>query len=559
MSNLRECYSRDARFCAKCFNNNDQNDVFQSENETDWPKMRERFSSLGITNYISNRHGTAIDRDIIGGENQTMRVLGLRTPPENGDSDPYPTENLCVCPLAKYTPEEWDTVPQEEPPERFDSILIHGNRANAGDLDEKEMQCNSPQAEILEENSSRQSTSKRKNNEHQLSADVSLWDLRKSFESTSVSCSDPASLDDDSTPRVSSPETIRKRDNKCETQNTKKESIVNQATSEECDNEIIVLNDSSNQNTPTRRANHKVSHTPRKSIHTLRDVRKKCKWFSKTCYDSPVDDDIELQPRNLNLSRTTAIVENCSRDGSDRSKDGKTQMKLLSPTRDQTISSGIPIPGESSSCSITPDSISSESASKQTTNSFPQDDTTSNESSEASSKSPKSDSIQNLTRIFRRSHFKHRVPSPSFCGYSLERDYCVDVQTDRIFKEFLKPDPSMTSDRTSCFRRPPSCRSKTATQLRRQVMRKQYSDSVAVYYGQRMRRWRVKKQRSDSVNCPVDRAVLRRQEQIDEEYYPNDLEEISNTSRDSRILPEQNEHTRSRKFRYRSQSTDVDP
>ena len=48
-------------------------------------------------------------------------------------------------------------------------------------------------------------------------------------------------------------------------------------------------------------------------------------------------------------------------------------------------------------------------------------------------------------------------------------------------------------------------------------------------------------QKSDSVNCPIDRAVFRRQDRIDEEFDPEEINErLSSTSshRDSERQPE---------------------
>lgn len=73
----------------------------------------------------------------------------------------------------------------------------------------------------------------------------------------------------------------------------------------------------------------------------------------------------------------------------------------------------------------------------------------------------------------------------------------VDQQTDKIFKSFLKQDGGVSPKigKTSTRNRQLHFSGRSAiTQLRRQVMRKQYSDSIAMYYGQRMRRMRVEKQ-----------------------------------------------------------------
>ena len=80
----------------------------------------------------------------------------------------------------------------------------------------------------------------------------------------------------------------------------------------------------------------------------------------------------------------------------------------------------------------------------------------------------------------------------------------IDLQTDRVFKEFLR-ESSPTSSSPSLLLGeplpppshmvpPPPLKNTSSTQLRRQVMRKQYSDSIAMYYGQQQRRWRFTKQ-----------------------------------------------------------------
>ena len=82
--------------------------------------------------------------------------------------------------------------------------------------------------------------------------------------------------------------------------------------------------------------------------------------------------------------------------------------------------------------------------------------------------------------------------------------FSVDPQTDRIFKEFLcqtkpaNPVVSLPSGESlpppSHMVPPPPLKQTSSAQLRRQVMRKQYSDSIAMYYGQRQRKWRFSNQ-----------------------------------------------------------------
>jgi len=83
--------------------------------------------------------------------------------------------------------------------------------------------------------------------------------------------------------------------------------------------------------------------------------------------------------------------------------------------------------------------------------------------------------------------------------------FSIDATTDKIFKEFLCPsdpesqdtDPPGTHEPLPppSHMLPPRSHSRSeATQLRRQVMKKQYSDSVAVFYGQQQRRFAVIKQ-----------------------------------------------------------------
>ena len=83
-------------------------------------------------------------------------------------------------------------------------------------------------------------------------------------------------------------------------------------------------------------------------------------------------------------------------------------------------------------------------------------------------------------------------------NFTLNYFHSVDFETDRIFKKFLtsastneSSPPLPAGERLpppSHMLPPPPL--KASSQLRRQVMRKQYSDSIAMYYGQRQRRWR---------------------------------------------------------------------
>jgi len=81
--------------------------------------------------------------------------------------------------------------------------------------------------------------------------------------------------------------------------------------------------------------------------------------------------------------------------------------------------------------------------------------------------------------------------------------YSVDAETDRIFKEFLfNETPTITLSPTE--EDIPSTSSSTAAQspikgtlaaqLRREVMKKQHSDSMATYMGQNQRRMRFAQQ-----------------------------------------------------------------
>ncbi|XP_018671116.2 uncharacterized protein LOC108950277 isoform X1 [Ciona intestinalis] len=143
---------------------------------------------------------------------------------------------------------------------------------------------------------------------------------------------------------------------------------------------------------------------------------------------------------------------------------------------------------------------------------------------------------KSLSRIFRRSSSQRSECPPTFCGYTMGRDRCVDETTDRIFKEFLfqdKPGPPTGPLAPNELLPPPShmlpprpIARDAVTQLRRQVMRKQYSDSIAMFYGQRMRRMKVSKQQtSGSLDCTDNRGILRRQDKVEEEFDPEEISE----------------------------------
>ena len=82
----------------------------------------------------------------------------------------------------------------------------------------------------------------------------------------------------------------------------------------------------------------------------------------------------------------------------------------------------------------------------------------------------------------------------------------VDSETDRIFKEFLfndNPTITLSPSEESCSSPPHvvsplSPKGSRASQLRRQSMIKQNSDSVAIYHGQNQRRMRFAKQVSQN-------------------------------------------------------------
>lgn len=80
------------------------------------------------------------------------------------------------------------------------------------------------------------------------------------------------------------------------------------------------------------------------------------------------------------------------------------------------------------------------------------------------------------------------------------------METDKIFKEYLRVDSTETPIPPVNTRRMRRCIKDDKTQLRRQVIKKQYSDSIAMYFGQnneKMRRWRATKQVSSLLLFPV--------------------------------------------------------
>lgn len=247
----------------------------------------------------------------------------------------------------------------------------------------------------------------------------------------------------------------------------------------------------------------------------LKDIKDYRGWFGCNVHDSTSDNCYNEADRAHPLESKTALLQLKETPDFDVNNRSISPGRLSQTVADVDIRSGNVF--DSSSSSVTPDSLSSESTQAQSNQQLDEHSILDVTSETSITRSPADENSSFPRRHFRRSAARRHHTTTSYYGYSLERDFCVDSSTDRVFKEFITSNPMVRESKRGTLQRT------KATQLRRQLMRKQYSDTAAVYYGQRMRRWRMQKQRSDSVNCPVDRGVLRRQGRIQEEFFCDEM------------------------------------